>query len=226
VVGLVDDEQPEAIADDRHVMTRAREGRDGHRRQPSLPIPEHADRTVVDERQRALPLRKQGARRHEAQRGGADLRDRGERDARLAGAGGQHDDPTTTAQAPRSERGVLIRPQLDRPERGRWRQSRTRLVRDRDARARELSRERVGEPRGRSERAHTRIPQNARQLAASEVGGQLVEQDGSAIEQESHASACCVSRANRSRRFNLPTSAACGVWKVWASAIPKRGSWD
>ena len=124
VVGLIDDQQAELVAQGRHVAVGAGVGRDGHRRRViALAVAEPADRAVPDRRQRGGPLVAERARRRQAER-----RRAGRRDGRRARAGscrcpvGNTTTPRRPGLPPGRERRLLIRAQLERTKSGRRRE--------------------------------------------------------------------------------------------------------
>src|SRR3990172_9889054 len=85
---LVDDQEIEAGSEVVHMAVGALVRGDGDRRDLTMPVSMAADRMGIDGRDLSAPLLEQDARRHQAERRQARRGHGGQRDARLAAAGG------------------------------------------------------------------------------------------------------------------------------------------
>jgi hypothetical protein len=186
VVRLVDDDQPEAVADPRRPADRAGVGGDRHRADDPGAVAEPAD--VLDVPGEHLgPLIEQHPRRYQAQRRDPTGGDRGHRHHRLAGPGRERDHPAALGGGPRFERRALIPAQVGhRPSRGptsRTDRRRARLA-ARRLEPRHDRRVRVGR---RSPHTHARIPHHAGQRRRIDDPRPAGDHDRPAIETDLHA---------------------------------------
>jgi len=113
VVGLVDDQEFEAIAQLVHVPVGALVGGDGQRREPADAVAVASDRAPVHGADLAKPLIEQHARRHEGESAQPGPFHGGQSDAGLAAPGGQGDDATSLPEFPGRQRSFLVRTEVD-----------------------------------------------------------------------------------------------------------------
>ncbi len=200
VVRFVHDEKVEPVPDATHVTARALERGDGHGREHMGTVSEDADLALVEPAERLLPLAQHDPGRHQDQRASRRSSQGRDGQARLARSGREHDEAARAGGFPTGEGRGLVGPKLDLAplaacptpvSRGRIPTSRrpirgTHAVFERDR----LGAERVNhgrvEPTGTAVPGNAPIPDHAGEMPRVEARGRVLEDYGSAVENEAH----------------------------------------
>jgi hypothetical protein len=184
MVGLVDDQKVEVIADPLHMAVGALESGHRHGLQCALTVPETAHRSAVELADNANPLFEKSPGGNQAQRPKAGPGHGGDGQEGLAGTGGKDHDAPSSAELPGAERGLLIRAQIDRRPSGRLGSRGPSLVPGPNPATSECFAN-IVVATGRSPiGANPGIPQDARKILDPGTGPQPAKEDRAAVETE------------------------------------------
>ena len=194
-MGLVDHQHAEPVAQLVHPAVGALVGRYGDGLHLPVSIPEAPDTAVVHAGQLPIPLVEQHPRRHQADGARAHPGHRRDGSPGFSTTGGQDHHTSPVRQLPGVQRGGLVRPQFDVVEPSGNRSMSGHTVRESDTPRPQTGRDLAVPVGWCAVGVNPRIPENARQAPDDRSHGRIVEEQGSPIESNPHATERCIIRA-------------------------------